>query len=657
MVYTNNKESLNELILQGALFLNTNHSSSIRVSLFEQLVKRSLYNLQSTNLNKIDLAAITGEVSRLINPSISYNFEQNIPRDYVIEALGECKINEEVVQEGDYYLLSEECFNKLKASINKVIRQKEILLNFFISRISEIILIESEEAMAFLKDEVMKFLFEVIDVQCVFVAQALEANTDLSKILSTTMSHEKTVDIQTELQNTLMNYFENENLKVAIILDTIIKSFYEIPQECLDFINTAFNTLLNNKILRIDPKLKSFQDDLLKERIIYLDDNVVLSAMLTKHPYHTIVREVLSDCRKLGMKLRITPEIVEEINAIFKFSRNMKENKDCPISDKLRNGVVKEYFTFKLQDWDGFQQYFLPLDTRFCIDFGVEISSELYDKEECLQHQDYNKIFNIFKDSKDFKRFANDMNEAGENTINHDVVTFITMQKLLTIYPPDVLGQKVLFVSLDTCLRQNQFKLKNDYPKLYSKHILEFIRFLLPYKVNMLNDMSHQDYIKYLINNDLGNLDSNEENDILSLIKNNNIELNKLVAMEPTVVREIITALSLKNDYNEINTYLYKIREIKEIGENPIMLKLLTEIERKNEIQNLELYKKNEAIKMLSKDNEVLGQSLNEINKNLNDKLLDLKKENLKQRTYMYGGMAFIFTVIIILQIIAIVKK
>jgi hypothetical protein len=657
MELKNNNGSFDEVLLQGALFMNTTHSTSMRVGLFGYLLKKALFNLQNKGDTKIDFESIVIEVSKTINPNITYNYDDNIPKDYLIEALNECISNDEIIEEGQLYLLTDNAYDNIKVNINKAAQQKEGILQYFLNEINDIVTIEGDTAKNFLKEEILKFIYGIVDMQCVYVAQAIDAKSGIAKTLCTNKSSEKAIELEENLKMSLMNFFENESLKVAIILDTIIKAFYEMPRDILDYINTIFNNLLYNKILRVDPKLKAFQDNLLVERIIYLDDNVVLSAILTSHPSHAIVKEVLHDCKKLGIKMRITPEVLEEVNAIFKYSHSVMQDTTIPISEKFKNGIVKEFYTYKLHDWEDFLRYYLPIENIFCKEFNVECSVEMYDKENCLLQDDYSKIFNIFKENKDNKRFSNDMNEAGEKTINHDVVNFMTAHKLMQKYPADILGQKIIFVSLDTCLRSNQIRLQRDYPVFYSKHILEFMRFILPYKVNLLNDMNQQEYINYLINNDLGNFESDEETDILTLIQNNNIEMSKLLVMEPAAAQEIVTALNLRNDYNEINEYLSKIREVKEISDNPIMSRILMEIERKNEIHNLELFKKNEAIKKLSRENEILSENLFEMNKTMSKSLLELKKEHKAQRVYMYSGMALILIIISILQIITLIKK
>ncbi|MBB6216254.1 hypothetical protein HNQ80_002353 [Anaerosolibacter carboniphilus] len=619
------------IISQGVLFIDSQHNKSIRDDIFQWLVEKALYNLSKEYGQEYQgYAEIKQALCSILNPENKSNID--IIPDQSIDLGIRQGINEGSIYEAEKnFLLSPERSGELMDHDEAVNANRVELLDYFMDRIKLDVTI-NEEDQIYIRQVIIEYIYRILNEQCFRVSQIIEEKIGDEYIdLNLPDDYQ---EFETELRKKLMSYFIGRTSKVELIIDSFFCSLKEIPAEKSKYLLNIFYTILYNKILRADPELKNFQSNLLKDRIIYLDDNLVLAAMISTHYLNKVVKEVLDDCRKLGMQLRINSEVASEVERSFKSARLIYEDKHRSFIDKINYTIVQEYVTnYSNHDieWSNFEKYYLPLDKHFCQEFGVLIDDELFSKEAFLSHELYGKISGIFEETKRKKRAQYNREEVHEKTIEHDVVNFLHMHDLIKKYPQDILGQRVCFVSLDTCLKVNQHQLKYHFDKPYSKHITEFIGFILPYKINISNGLSKEDYINYIVKSELGLVDKHGIDDIFEFFKKSKINISKLLTKEPEIIKDIIISVRNEHDhYQEIDLNL-DIPNIEKLVEEMSQLS-----KSEKEQHNLALKQKNAIIESLVEQNRETLESFSKKEDGLHQEIEVYKKQNKEIMELIY---------------------
>lgn len=655
-------KELNLIISHGVFFPNTVEDEPIRDKIFQWLAERALYILQEENSDKLfTFEQIREKILSLLKTNYTYE-EIQIPEELIDTGIRKSINDGIIIEENQMYYIPNKRVEEIKLQIELVEKEKDELLNYFIDKITEFIDLAEPDIIT-VKSVILETLFEFIDDQCFHVMEMLENNElvlDDNELLNDKDDNYIREMYANKIKEKLCSNFPNELTKVQIIINAFFDSVKYIPDEKAQYLLKIFNTIIYHKILRKDPELKKFQDGLLKERIIYLDDNVVIAAILESHLDNKIVKQLLKDCRKLGIDLRISPEVKDEVESSFKAAKLIFHDKEKTYSEKIRHNIVREYIEYYLLkdiDWDSFEKYYLPLEDNFCKEFGVNISDECFDRQKIKDNDNFYQIFNVFEDNKNYKRYQYNREDAKYETIEHDVINYLHIHLLRKKYQPDVLGQKVYFISLDKCLRISQMNLKYYYKYPYSRHIEEFLGFLLPYKVNISNELSKESYISYMIKSDLNLMDKCDFKDLLDYFSRRKINIKKLLVKEPQVIEEIITEAQIEMEIQNDNA---NANIIDNFNVDELLEKLQYISQKEKHKQEKLIKEKDMVIESLKEENKKLISENEQDKKRIKMEIEKYREETEKyreeteklKRIIFTGCFAILFIIIIVFIIL-----
>lgn len=617
------KKQIDLILSQGIFSLDPSTDLSVRGEIFTWLVQRALYLLNKEfPQSKYNMEQIQSKIYKIINPELAMR-KDDIPIELVQHGLYKSKKEGHIKTTEDYYYLSEERIALFEYKDKEFKEDREIFFNYFISNIKQEINL-SKAQIEFLIEAFEVIIFEFINNQTFHIVQHIEANPGDNHLGIDT---DDINNIEDQLRRKLQEKLKNDLIKIELIIKKFVELLIKMSSKEFKYLVCIFDTVTYNRILRIDPNLRKFQDDLLEKRIIYLDDNVVLTAMLTTHAENEMVVKILRDCQKLKIQLRITKEIIEEIEAKFRYSKALYDDKSKLFSERFKDSVVREYYEYKRIDWDDFEKYYLPIEKRFCVSFNVQVENECLDKEKFLKDERFPVFWKVFKENKDKKRQMYNGKEARDVTIDHDVINYLTIHCVREKYKKDVMGHMVWLVSRDKTLRISEQHLMHYYPHSYSKYIDEFIGMLLPYRINITTFVQQGDYIKHLIKSNLGKINNSGKMKLIDYIESGKVSIKNLIFQEPEVIQEIISDLQLnqldqEKIYNEfskpepnlllIANHLEELiceqkgEKSKEVEREQITIKELTnEIEEKSKIiENYEKKNEKKYKEMLQKEME-----------------------------------------------------
>ena len=200
-------------------------------------------------------------------------------------------------------------------------------------------------------------------------------------------------------------------------------------------------------LLEQDPSLRRVRTQLAKDRIAYLDANVVLSAMFAADNSHEVALEALDLTHALGVSVRVTTATVEEVsNRISEAGRWLRQYKgDSRFLEVLDDFVVRSYHraTRDLPELDqgGFIAAFEP-PAAWLREHKIAV-----DKLSVETRVD-GRVAEIRA------ALARARPKASMHVLETDAINVVHVARVRETHPADEMGNRVWLVTLDHALAE-----------------------------------------------------------------------------------------------------------------------------------------------------------------------------------------------------------
>ena len=261
------------------------------------------------------------------------------------------------------------------------------------------------------------------------------------------------------------------------------------------------------QLLNIDPNLISLQKRCFENVRLYLDTNVVTALLFEAHPLHNVVKDILTACETLQIKLCVSPitysELVNKISQSKSLITAAGESRATTlIADTMegrRSEPIIATFVMKkrLQEnlsWGGFIGLFEDMET-YLMHCNVRKENEEYG--DVRKHEHYPSVWQTIRDVR--APFIPD------TVVDHDADNFILIHKLRGRYAGNpVLGPGVWLLTMDHNLKIDVKRLAPLFAIEHSKLIEEWGQLLLPFQ--SMGQFIFSEYISYLVISRLGAL-------------------------------------------------------------------------------------------------------------------------------------------------------
>jgi len=203
------------------------------------------------------------------------------------------------------------------------------------------------------------------------------------------------------------------------------------------------------KLLGLDPQARALSKVAFRSSHMYLDSNVIITALLSEsRPYHSF-KEFYKIARDIGIDICVSKITQDEIRNVIAYQRSIADTYDNipeSMEDQVTDAFYKTYKKSKERDENfTIDKLFAPfenLESTLRDDFKIFIEDEkLYDTI-LKQKNELEKIKNVLqKKSKDIRN-----KEKRKGTLNHDAFHFLLIINKREETP------KTWFLTLDTSL-------------------------------------------------------------------------------------------------------------------------------------------------------------------------------------------------------------
>ncbi|MGD7052995.1 hypothetical protein [Sutcliffiella horikoshii] len=506
-------------------------------------------------------------------------------------------------------------FNKQQEGFNSFIKDS---INNSIGRDIEQALID--EIILLLKTELIK-KFQSLSISAaeMFVNRSLNIQNGEGDIFN---------DRLRGLLNKSSDLFELEKEK---IIESINNTLTNFPSEQTLYLHSLLSNLYNCQILKLDPSIDKFEKNLLKDRLVYLDTNVLVAYIFKSHNMHNFVSNIIKSSKDIGMKFYILERTKEEFSHLFKRANKRYEShikgkpQNLTYFKSANDPVILEFVTLDdVANWELFMSLFSDIE-KLLGDYDIKIKEVDIDKKE----EEYLKVLNTLEDIKQQNSYHLIPLDKLEKICEHDTALFVSLHKERETSDGDILGSKVWGLTLDNTLKRIQYnpEIKHQFNKPILRSPDEWATMLMSFKNPQIKDQSNENYLLFLV--------------------------NSIVNMSPAVINANVFDLlgKLKLPMHEVMTGMnvnekLTIRLLNKIAEDKEMKELAERAEEEgNEVLVTEIHSKFfdriTTIAEKNQENEViiesqtreLGELKEALNVNVNEKeKLEVKSETLEQQ-------------------------
>ena len=408
------------------------------------------------------------------------------------------------------------------------------------------------------------------------------------------MNFEDTILNVDELKGIVLEVYRKYDFDMYTLVEIeelIKKYFLRIHDKEIEYIievlkKIVFLRLYNNLNLKNSK-------DFLRERIFYIDTNILIPLIFSNHPQSSDVRGIIRKCREQNIKLRIATTTIDEYRRLFNYlklvDRNFREAGVYESRRFVKNlskaKINSEIYSYYLDNSGTFKDFTSFVKT-FCDDIYYYL--ELYNIEEegineeisgtiCTsgKHEEFiGKLFSIKDDNRE---------HISENSVEHDVFMMEYINNIRGKNDEiDELGHKIWFVTLDKKLEKFRFNNKKEFLYPITMTVDELYDLLLPFYIEKKEFT--EDYVRHLINSNIGLYDYNEEErinlNVLNCVFNSGIDIKQLDGLNDKEQLKLIYMIQSnrnikqtceqidKNDRTDIENVPKNVEIVEELKKN-----------------------------------------------------------------------------------------
>ncbi len=334
-----------------------------------------------------------------------------------------------------YKLIIETQIRDRKALLDKCVKKiiDSVKINYALVTVSQVGIISK------LFTDFIVFVFSKFGFQC---AKMITGNISDRDFMNSSQ-------IREELDRKISHYHLNET-EVASTIKSEFYKFFREPDpdyEALKFYMAQNFYVL--KLLGLDPKAHILSKGAFSGSHMYLDSNVIITALLSESRPYRSFKEFYKIARDIAIDLYVSKITQNEIRNVIAYQRSIADTYDnIPefMEDQVTNAFYKTYKKSKERDENfTIDELFAPfenLEKTLKDNFEISIEDEeLYDTI-LKQKNELEKIEKVLQEkSQEIRK-----KEKSEGTLRHDAFHFLLIKNKREENP------KTWFLSLDTSL-------------------------------------------------------------------------------------------------------------------------------------------------------------------------------------------------------------
>ncbi len=265
----------------------------------------------------------------------------------------------------DLYKLSEEVLLELE----RMFRETESLFNSVVSKLFKNIPTPQNYSAPFIKS--LSIIFSTIGEKYVRIIKGdikKEQQYSFPEILSTVdqVSREHAIDKEV-FKNAVINFFREDDPKYDSIKWNMVQNYYIA------------------KVIGLEPDSNLLSQELFGNSDLYLDTNILISALDEEHKHHKGFRELSNACKKLNIRFKVCQLSIEELRASVNSKRRLLEKVVDQIPEetipKVRGTFLNLYYNqLKLKGSVNFDEIFSSFNSPV-EDLREKFNVELVDDE------------------------------------------------------------------------------------------------------------------------------------------------------------------------------------------------------------------------------------------------------------------------------------
>ena len=434
-------ETKKERYVQISRLLLDKHSSKPRNEVHNLLFEMGLFS----NMKLKDWLTL-----KEVQESISYEIGiDSYPLEPLKRAasrlLEEKRIRVKVEQNEKFYSLEKVRKEQLKKYETEVDELYNKITNDLIEKIKNDI--------GELNKKEIESIYEVFDSTLSSIFTATENISTTILISGKEKMKENIIDVPSEFRKHLRRI---DKYKLRRSLGSNLRKLIINPSEEMKmYLFLSANMSFIMKLLNLDPECQSLEKDIFSNVILYLDTNIIISALFPTHELHEMTCEVLKESVKLGIQLKITSRTLTELDNVLTRADNMYHK--ARTSSKSRfyipeNTIIETYVRYaetKGDTWETFLSVTKKYKNRLEKKYNVKFDDTDY--MESIEEDKLNEMSTIVKKCSPLK--SNDVAE-------HDAYHFLVIDSLRKSQIPN----NIWFLSHDrsfNCVNQSYFELEN----------------------------------------------------------------------------------------------------------------------------------------------------------------------------------------------------
>lgn len=348
-------------------------------------------------------------------------------------------------------------------------------------------------------------------------------------------------------------YDEASQIKRLKTVQGIKEALKEVPPSALPYLVGIHRKFFMLKMIGFDPKLQRMRREAMTGRHLYLDTNVVLSALFSEHPQYEVTTKTLSKCQALGMNLYITTETANEVQSQFKIARirwsRLSQNPTLlEVASNCGDDIIVTTFFKKYRrlGWNAYVEIFADLEAVLRL-YGVSTNDVESDGLLELVSDPDNPVSNILRVYKVGKP---------DETIWHDAFHVYLVDRRRQELQPDEFGHRVWLLTLDGKLSkaQREFARVDNLKPPYAKLIPEWLSRISVYEGPDASGFSPADYVRLVLRARLGLVPKSPDvsTDFLAALAQSRLPIGELTALPIDVLRRVIIKLQMDVDVNRL---------------------------------------------------------------------------------------------------------
>ena len=242
----------------------------------------------------------------------------------------------------------------------------------------------------------------------------------------------------------------------SAIRDTILNPTKEMKQYMLLCATNSFIL----KLLNLDPSCQSLERKIFSGMTLYLDTNILISALYPSHELHSTTSEVLRESNKLGVNLTVTSRTLEELNKVIDRTDEVyTQHKTATTRSKFytpENTIIETFVRYAETKGDTWETYILAQRKYPSIlDRQYQIKFDDTDYKTFIAEEKITELSKIVQQCSQIR-----ITPKSDDVAEHDAYHFLVIDYLRQ----QSRSNNIWFLSHDRtfdCVNQGYFKLEN----------------------------------------------------------------------------------------------------------------------------------------------------------------------------------------------------